>query len=228
MGTGKQTGGPVGRDSAHSIVYARLEVMKLPTRIHLSPLFGRRNATARRRLARPFGARSGASCSRRGRSRCGARGFRRKARKGARAPGRERRRVRPCPGKRPECRRQEARRGAGRRETPAQAEATTPSSPPRSRPRPPLGSDSRCRNLLCALPRPSKAFFSARQLYQTDAVNAYRFRLKIRIRASPTAWHPRPLAGFAPKRRKNTPSPARNFALHFYCSYTSIVLCIPL
>lgn len=26
----------MGRDSAHSIVYARLEVMKLPTRIHLS------------------------------------------------------------------------------------------------------------------------------------------------------------------------------------------------
>ena len=26
----------MGRDSAHSIVYVRLEVMKLPTRIHLS------------------------------------------------------------------------------------------------------------------------------------------------------------------------------------------------
>ena len=27
------------RDSAHSIVYARLEVMKLPMRIHLSAIF---------------------------------------------------------------------------------------------------------------------------------------------------------------------------------------------
>ena len=39
MGTGKQTGGPVGRDSAPSIVYARLEVMKLPTGIHLSRVY---------------------------------------------------------------------------------------------------------------------------------------------------------------------------------------------
>ena len=31
-----------------------------------------------------------------------------------------------------------------------------------------------------------------------------------------------------PETPKNTPSPAHNFALHFYCSYTSIVLCIPL